>query len=359
MTEEFEAIQKTKSESKAATIVWIGGVIFAIVFTYIIWAVGPLLDPVLGTLLPDQGADWYFWKLPAREFMTMLIVWSFYLAHQFSIWGAIYWARKNLKHLMANPTKGLTRYNWAAIIINLFFIVLHLIQTHIWFDGLAQDVPIWTSQGSVIVMLAFILIIENPSRGLFLGKKMGKPMTARVSGFFRRNHGYIISWAIVYTFWFHPMAYDPQLISGFFYMFLLFTQISLAYTVVHTNKGWIVFLESFVGIHAFVVATTTASQAATGIWVMFATGFAFMFVFTYMFIFKVRREIRWGVILGYIAALVWIYLPSQFGGYGRDLSNLMRMEFLWIPITLYLLAIVFAAIVYVYLRLRNKTASSQ
>ena len=93
---------------------------------------------------------------------------------------------------------------------------------------------------------------------------------------------------------------------------------------------------------------------------MFATGFAFMFVFTYMFIFKVRREIKWGVILGYIAALVWIYLPNQFGGYGRDLSYLMRLEFLWIPIILYLLAIVFSAIVFVYIKLkRDESQNSQ
>jgi hypothetical protein len=342
--------QDTDVKSKKAYYVWAGGLVFAIVFTLLIWAVGPFLDPVLGTLLPDSGAEWYFWKLPAREFITMFIVWSFYLTHQFSIWAAIYWARKNLNHLAAKPTTGLTRYNWAAIIINVVFIVLHLIQTQIWFDGLAQDMPIWTSQGSVIVMLALILVIENPSRGLFLGKRMGKPMTARVSGFFRRNHTYIIAWAIVYTFWFHPMAYDPQLLTGFFYMFLLFTQMSLAYTVVHTNKGWIVFLESFVGIHAFVVATATLSQAITGIWVMFATGFAFLFAFTYMFAFKVRREIKLGVIIGYITALVWIYLPTQFGGYGRDLANLMRMEFLWIPITLYLLAVAFSAIAYVYVK---------
>ena len=345
--------------TKSAYYVWAGGFVFTVVFTYIIWAIGPLLDPVLATLLPDQGAAWYFWKLPTREFMTMFIVWGFYLAHQFSIWGAIYWAQKNLTHLRAKPTTGLTRYNWATIIINLAFILLHLVQTHIWFDGLAQDVPIWTSQGSVIVMLVIILIIENPRRGIFLGKKMGKPMTARVSGFFRRYHPYVIGWAIVYTFWFHPMAYDPQLISGFFYMFLLFTQISLAYTVVHVNKGWIVLLESFVGIHAFIVATTTASQAAIGIWVMFSTGFAFMFAFTYIFIFDVRREIKWGVIAAYIASLIWIYLPTQFGGYGRDLSYLMRLEFLWIPIILYLLAIVFSALVFVYLKFRNSTRKEE
>ncbi|MHA1137549.1 MAG: hypothetical protein ACTSSE_13780 [Candidatus Thorarchaeota archaeon] len=47
-------------------------------------------------------------------------------------------------------------------------------------------------------------------------------------------------------------------------------------------------------------------------------------------------------------------MPSQFGGcIGRDFTDLMRMEFLWIPITLYLLAIVFSAIAYVYVR-RNE-----
>lgn len=359
MTIESVTEQTKDTNSRAAYYVWAGGLVFTVTFTLVIWLLGPMLDPVLATLLPDQGADWYFWKLPTREFLTMFIVWSFYIAHQFSIWGTIYWAQKNLTHLRAKPTTGLTRYNLASILINLAFIFLHLVQTHIWFDGLAQDVPIWTSQGSVIVMLVIILIIENPRRGLFLGKKMGKPMTARVSGFFRRNHPYIIAWAIVYTFWFHPMAYDPQLLSGFFYMFLLFTQISLAYTVVHVNKGWIVLLESFVGIHAFVVATTTASQAATGIWVMFTTGFAFMFAFTYIFIFNVRREVKWGVIAGYIAALVWIYLPSQFGGYGRDLSYLIRLEFLWIPIILYLLAIVFSVLVFVYIKLRESRTKEQ
>jgi hypothetical protein len=360
MIEETNVIDEQSEQTSAnnprpAYYAWAGGFVFTVMFTIVIWVVGRALDPVLGGLNPDTGAADYFWKLNDREFLTMFIVWMFYLAHQFSLWGAIYWAQKNLNHLRGSPTTGLTRYNFVAIIINLAFILLHLIQTHIWFDGLAQDVPIWTSQGSVIVMLSIILVIENPRRGFFLGKKVGKPMTARVSGVLRRYHPYVIGWAIVYTFWFHPMAYDPQLISGFFYMFLLFTQISLAYTVVHVNKGWIVLLESFVGIHAFIVATTTASQAAIGIWVMFSTGFAFMFAFTYIFIFDVRREVKWGVIAAYIGSLIWIYLPTQFGGYGRDLSYLMRLEFLWIPIILYLLAVVFAALVYVYLKLRRST----
>jgi len=357
MTEEIQNNESQISDvkSKKAYYAWAGAVIFSIVFTFIIWFVGPFLEPFLSSLGPDQGASWYYWKLPTREFMTMLIVWSFYLMHQFSIWGAIYWAQKNLVEYKTKPTSGLTKYNWATLLINGIFIILHLVQTHIWFDGLAQDVPIFTSQGSVIIMLVLILIIENPRRGLFMGRKAGKPITAQVSGFFRRNHQYIIAWALVYTFWFHPMAYDPQLVTGFFYMFLLFTQVSLAYTVVHVNRGWIVLLESFVGVHAFFVAVYNwLNLGSSDMWTMFTMGFAFMFVFTYIYTFRVRKEVRWVAIIAYIAALVWIYLPESLGGYfNRAPTDLFRMEFLWIPMILYLLAYVFAGVVYLILKRRT------
>ncbi|MHA2060328.1 MAG: hypothetical protein ACW976_06100 [Candidatus Ranarchaeia archaeon] len=349
--------QQMNTPSKQAYIVWAGSIIFAVVFTVIIWVVGPLLDPILATLLPDQGAAWYYWKLPSREFVNMLIVWSMYLAHQFSIWGSIYWAQKNLTAYKTRPSKKLTRYNWATLLINVFFIVLHLVQTHIWFDGLAQDVPIITSQGSVIVMLVMILIIEHPRRGLFMGRKMGKPLTAQISGFFRRNHSYFIAWALVYTFWFHPMAYDPQLLTGFFYMFLLFTQVSLAYTVIHVDRRWTVLLESFVGVHAFIVAVyNTLQHNSIDMWAMFTSGFAFMFVFTYLYSFKLKKEVRYTAIIVYFAALAWVYLPVTLLGYGRPLDYLLRIEFLWIPIILYLLAIVFAAIVYPYVHRKQTKA---
>jgi hypothetical protein len=285
--------------------------------------------------------------------MGQFIVWSFYLAHQFALWGSIYWAQKNLSALKAQPTKGLTKYNWAVIFINLVFITLHLVQTHIWYDGLAQDVPIWTSQGSVIVMLSVILVIENKRRGLFKGIKLDKPFTAKVTAFFRRTHTYIFAWALVYTFWFHPMTYDPQLITGFFYMFLLFTQVSLAYTWIHLDKRWIIFLEFFVGIHALVVAVfNTAFFASADMWPMFLSGFIFMFVFTGMYAFDVKPWVRWAVIAIYAAFIVWLYLPAPFG-YGRDFFNLLRLEFIWIPFILYLLAFVFAVFANMYLKIRE------
>jgi hypothetical protein len=238
---------------------------------------------------------------------------------------------------------------------NLVFMVLHLVETHLLFDGLAQDVPIWTSQGSVILMLVFILIIENRRRGLIIGRKIEKPFTAEVTGFFRGIHMYIVSWALVYTFWFHPMAVDPQLLSGFIYMFFLFTQMSLAWTWVHLDKRWIVFLESYVALHGMIVAVyNTLQHGSFDMWPMFFTGFAFMFIFTYQFALDISRKINIGIIGAYVGFLVWLYLPEPMG-YGRGLEYLMRAEFLWIPLILYLLALVFAGLVYIGRKVTGKS----
>ena len=328
----------------------VGCIIFSILFTIIIWLLGPNLNHFTLILLPDQGSGWYYWQLPYRDFWAMNIVWLFYFANQFLIWGAIYWAQKNLTRERANPTYDLTKYNVVVLGITLFFIFLHLLQTHLWFDGLAQDVPIITSQGSVIIMLSIVLILLNPVQGLFLGKKVGKPFTARVTEFFRRTHMYIISWALIFTFWFHPMVNDPQLLTGFFFMFLLFTQMSLAYTKIHIDMRWLVLLQSWVAIHAlFVAVFNTMFFNSPDMWPMFFSGFAFMFVFTYMYALNIKKNIRWLIIAAYILFVIFLYVPSPFG-FGRDPSFLMRLEFLWIPIVLYGLAALMATAVFLWFR---------
>jgi hypothetical protein len=53
---------------------WVGAFVATVVFTALIWLFGANLQPFLDTLLPDRGASWYYWKLPARDFWTMFIV---------------------------------------------------------------------------------------------------------------------------------------------------------------------------------------------------------------------------------------------------------------------------------------------
>ena len=84
------------------------GVAFSLVFTAVIWLAGERLNSI--PLLPDQGAAWYYWKLPAPTWITRATAWGFYLAHQLVIWGLIWYAQKsNLRY-----TTGLHKINiWA------------------------------------------------------------------------------------------------------------------------------------------------------------------------------------------------------------------------------------------------------
>jgi hypothetical protein len=316
----------------------------------LIWALGPSLSHFTDTLIQRNDLSWYYWKLPIRNFWGMNIVWAMYVANQVSIWAIIYFAQKNRYGFRNTNARGIAKYTIFALLITVSFVVLHLFETQVWFDGLAQDVPIITSQGSVIVLLSIVLIIENQRRGLFLGRKAGKPFTSSVAAFFRTSHKYIFAWALIYTFWFHPLAADPQLLSGSFYMFLLFTQLMLAWTPLHLDKRWIIFLETYVAIHAVIVAAwNTSLFGGAEIWPMFFSGFAFMFIFTYMYAFRASKKIYALFLALYEAFLTWLYLPVPFG-FGRNILNLARLEFLWIPLILYGLAGLFALLTYLKIR---------
>ena len=173
-------------------------------------------------------------------------------------------------------TSGLHPVNIWALAANAVFILLHFAQTHLWYDGLAQDVSIWSSQISVIILLVWILLMENSRRGLFLGKTM--PISKQIISFARKYHGYYFAWATIYTFWYHPMESTPAHLVGFLYMFLLLLQGSLFLTRIHINRYWMLALEFSVLIHGTLVAV----YQGNGIWPMFFFGFAGMFLITQM-----------------------------------------------------------------------------
>jgi len=276
-------------------------------------ALGPLLAGV--PHLPDRGSAWYFWKLPAATFWSRFTSWGLYGLHQASVWVLVALSMREKAH-----AGRLSRINVAFLLTNLLFILLHLLQTHLWYDGLAQDVPIWSSQFSVIVMLVIMLFTLNPRRGLFLGIKV--PYSESGLRFVNRWHGLYISWALVYTFWFHPMEGSIGLLWGFFYMFLLLTQLSLANTRIHFALPWVTLLEFLVGIHGPVIAIQNGYPS----WPMFAAGFLFMTAFTQQFGFKLPK---WGRVLVFAAYAAGVGVMYGFRGYGR------LYEVLFIPVALY------------------------
>jgi hypothetical protein len=127
------------------------------------------------------------------------------------------------------------------------------------------------------------------------------------------------------------MEGDYGLLTGFFYMFLLFMQVSFAGTRLHTSLGWIAVLELTVGLHGPAIslqkflAEGSGASVFTDIWPMFLFGFAGVFVITGQFGFRLKpigRAVVFGV-YALSAALVYGYR-----GYAR------LFEITFIPVAL-------------------------
>ncbi|RPI29219.1 MAG: hypothetical protein EHM70_15920 [Chloroflexota bacterium] len=288
------------------------GILFSLAFTALIALAGRRLESV--PHLPDTGVAWYYWRLAEPTLMSRLTAWGFYLLHQVSIWGLIYYAQTRSNRC----TTGLHPANIAALAVNALFILLHFIQTHVWYDGLAADVSIFSSQGSVIALLVWVLLMENSRRGMFFGKKL--PISKQITTFARKYHGYFFAWAAIYTFWYHPMESTSGHLIGFFYMFLLLLQGSLFFTRVHTNRWWTLAQEGLVAIHGTLVAV----MQGNGLWPMFFFGFAGIFVITQMHGLKLPLWSRAAILAGYIGAALWVYSGA---GWGR-LNEIIRIPFI-------------------------------
>ncbi|MBE1584210.1 hypothetical protein ACFPOI_29505 [Nonomuraea angiospora] len=312
------------------------GVLASALITGLIWLLGQRLHGI--TLLPDQGASWYYWKLPEPTVWTRLSAWLPYAAHQLALWALIFYAQTRV----GRYSRGLHPVNVMALGVNTAFIALHMAQTQLFYDGLAQDVSIFSSQGSVILLLVVVLLMENRRRGLLFGRPL--PISAQVARFARRYHGYLFSWAAVYTFWYHPMEATSGHLIGFFYMFLLLLQGSLFLTRAHTNRWWTLTLELAVAVHGTLVAVMTSGP--DGAWPMFLFGFLGVFVITQMHGLGLARVVRWALGLAYAFGALLVY------GLRHDLSGVPAVG--RIPAIEYLLVAVLAAMIWLCLAIARR-----
>ncbi|MBX7214907.1 MAG: hypothetical protein K1X39_12915 [Thermoflexales bacterium] len=317
------------AEPRWGNLALFGGIAFSALFTFIIWAFGDRLTAFVKP--PDQGPFWYYWQLASPTTFTRLVAWGSYAVHQLIAWGLIYYAQTRVK----TYTRGLHPVNVAALGLNATMIIWHVIQSHLTYDGLAQDVSIFTSQGSVILMLVWIILMENNRRGMFFGKRV--PIGKRIIDAAKRYHGYAFSWAVIYTFWYHPAENTQGHLIGFFYMFLLMVQSSLFLTRMHVNRWWMVTQEVTVLAHGALVAVQQAGgDPKTATWPMFFFGFAAILVVTQLYGLGLKRWI--------ILAVTAAFVVFTFAFYaGRGLGKLD--EVIRIPAIEYLAALLLAGII--------------
>ena len=249
---------------------------------------------------PRRHAFDYPWKLPDPTVWTRAIVWFLYALHQVGIWYLIYKAQS----MKLRYVNGLHNVNVQAFALNAVFVAIHIAQTKLTYDALAQDVHEATAFASVAIMLFVIMIMENDRRGMFFGKKV--PLLKGVAENARKYHGYYFSWAITYTFWYHPVEVTPGHLMGFFYMFMLFVQGSLFFTRFHINRWWTVLLEFFMVVHG----TTVAYFAIGGLearWAQFLFGGLGVFVITQMHGVPFKRWQKIAIAALSLALAAWYY----------------------------------------------------
>lgn len=261
--------------------------------------------------LPDCTASWYFWKLPTDEItpLTRGIMWLLYSTHQIFIWALIYKAQLEMspESRQKRGEKGskygskMRWFNYASLGVNFFFHIMHLIQTHWTYDGISQDVSLSSSQSSVVLMISLMMLIEYRDRGIIFmwpnprsrdrfAKKLR--LNQKPINYIRKYHGYYFSWAIVYTFWYHPMENTWAHTTGFFHTGMLLIQGSLIFTDMHLNKYWRLVNESYVMAHGALVAVQTANpEKPNQLWPMFFFGFGFLLCFTQIFILPFWQKI--------------------------------------------------------------------
>lgn len=295
------------------------GIIFSVIVCLAIIALGTVTiqfelaakDPAA----PDMwlATAFYKWQIANPDFWSRATVWIGFALHNLLIWLTIYWA---VEKSPRTYTETLKPVNYWALGINVVFIALHYLQTAFFYDGIAQDVPSWTAQLTVIMMLFIILAMENRRRGIFFGRKI--PFRQEFYRWMRTYHGYAFSFAVIYTFWFHPMVFTWGHLLGFVQVILVMIQGSMMFTRMHLNKTWVVLIELLVLPHAALVAI----DQGKGLIYMFAFGFLSMFIISQMHTFNLKP---WVKTLAYTGFAVTILITYLFGKPFYHINEVIRI----------------------------------
>ncbi len=294
-------------------------IVFSALLCVVIIAMGGVLSQFEIIPHPDDPLV-YEWQLAEQTAWGQLTAWLGFAMHQILIWITIAYAQK--RYSKRDYTNSLRPVNFWALGINLVFITLHVLQTMFFYDAIAQDLPSWTAQFAVALMLIVILGMENQRRGLFFGKKV--KFRKAFTDALRRNHGYFFSFAVIYTFWFHPMVPTWGHLIGFIHVVLIMAQGSLMFMRAHLNKRWMFLLEILVLPHAFQVALNQSSN----IWPMFFFGFAAIFLITQMHGLGLKpwaRQLFYG---SFLLLTLYVYLALRQPYQVNEVLRIPLIEYL-------------------------------
>lgn len=290
------------------------GILFAVSVCLSILLLGTWLLQFQLAQAPADGSPFFYeWQLANPTFWSRASAWLGFGLHTLLIWFATWWAQERTNRRYQNTLRTV---NIVALGINAVFILLHYAQTAIFYDGIAQDLPSWTAQGTVIMMLYVIMMMENRRRGMFFGKKLS--FRQEFYHWLKHYHGYAFSFAVIYTFWFHPMVPTWGHLLGFLQVMLVMLQGSLVFTKMHLNRKWIFLNEILVLPHAALVAINQGG----GLVFMFLFGFGTIFIVTQMHGLGLKN---WVKNLFYAGFAISLFLTYAFVREPFQINEIIRI----------------------------------
>ena len=176
----------------------------------------------------------------------------------------------------------------------------------------------------MIMMLFVIIALENRRRGMFFGKKLN--FSTEFYGWLRRYHGYAFSFAVIFTFWFHPMVPTFGHIFGFLHVIRVMLQGSLMFTRAQLDRKWNFLLELIGLPHAALIAL----GQGTGIVYMFLFGFLTIFIVTQMHGLGLKAWVNYLFGAGYLLSILFTYLVLRAPYQANEIIRIPAIEYLMV-----------------------------
>ena len=184
-------------------------------------------------------------EVQQREWVPSMML--LYACHQVFHWSMTCYARFFLK-----TSRKLQSFHYWMAGVNIFFVLLHLALSH-WTHGSISaiyhyyrsvhyhgyyisyerddDLPILWG------LSYWILLAKSGQRGAFFGLSI--PFTKPIVLFADELLDFVFSWAVLYTYWCHPLKEISTLIIELIFI----THSCLIQTSFHKNKCWTIFVE--------------------------------------------------------------------------------------------------------------------
>ena len=161
---------------------------------------------------------------------------------------------------------------------------------------------------AVFLALTVALLMQQTERGIVFGFSLHSETLILLTNIVRRFHGYVFTWAVVFTFWHHPAEAGVEHLSGFFIILLFTTQACLMYTTSHLGVIWRILLELQMLFHAVIAEIHRTHRE---VWKMFVSGSLAVFVITQMHAFPLSFLTKSGILAAYILLLYFLYRRSS------------------------------------------------